>query len=147
MKHLGAQEYLGKRFSSSLGSVGPEVASAISGLYLRIQDSGAVPAGPPFLVAGQPSGGRMEIEVGAPCAPVPEPAPGQHRGHLEASTAAVTRHRGPYDTIGPLYAALFEWAARNGYRPAGNPREVYLNSPSNAASPADYLTELILPIA
>ncbi len=145
VRDLPAQEYLGKRFTSFVGSVGPDVQAALAGLYGRIQDAGAAPAGHPFLIASQPTlKGKMDIEVGAPCAPVPEPAAGQHRGRLEAGKAAVATHRGPYDQIGPVYGALFEWASANGHRPAGPPREVYLNEAQN---PADYLTEVILPIA
>ena len=141
------QEYLGKRFTSVAGSVGSDVQAAFAGLYARIQAGGAAPAGPPFLLASQPTlRGKLEIEVGAPCVPVPEPETGQHRGLIAAGTAAVAVFRGPYDQVGPVYAALYEWAGRNHRRPAGPPREVYLNSPDEVAGPADYLTEVILPI-
>ena len=147
IKDLPGQEYLGTRFTAALGSIGPEVVAAFTTLYGRLQDSGSVATGPPFLIAAPPEQGRLQVEVGAPCSPVPEPAPGQHRGRLLPGKAAVTRHRGPYDQIGGVYTALFEWAARTGHRPAGNPREVYLNSPDEVASPADFLTEVILPIS
>ena len=148
MRDLPAQDYLGKRFPSAVGSVGSEVQAAFAGLYETISSNGATPTGPPFLMASQPTlRGKMDIEVGAPCAPVPAPGAGQHRGRLEAGKAAVAVFRGPYDQIGPIYTALYEWAGRNGHRPAGPPREVYLNSPDEVSGPADYLTEVILPIA
>ncbi len=145
VRDLPAQEYLGKRFTSLVGSVGPDVQSALAGLYGRIQAAGATPTGHPFLIASQPTlKGKMDIEVGAPCAPVPEPGADQHQGRLEAGRAAVATHRGAYDQIGPVYSALFEWVGTHGHRPAGPPREVYLNDVTN---PADQLTEVILPIA
>ena len=148
MRDLPAQEYLGKRFTSGLGSVASDVQAAFAGLYDRIRASGAAPTGPPFLVASQLTlRGKMEIEVGAPCAPVPGPDEGQHRGRLEAGEAAVAVFRGPYDQIGPVYTALYEWALRSDRPPAGPPREVYLNSPDEVEGPADYLTEVVLPIA
>ncbi len=148
VRDLPAQEYLGKRFTSAVGSVGTDVQAAFAGLYARIGSTGAAPTGPPFLIASQPTlQGKMEIEVGAPCAPVPEPEAGQHKGRLEAGKAAVAMFRGPYDQISPVYSALYEWAATNQHRPAGPPRETYLNGPDEATTPADYLTEVILPIA
>lgn len=146
VRDFASQDYLGKRFRSSLGFIGPDVASAINGLYGRIQETGAIPTGPPFLIAGPPMGGKMEIEVGAPCAPVPTPAADQHRGRLEAGKAAVAVHRGPYEKIAPFYPALFDWAAAHGYHPTGSPREVYLNGPNDVTTPDEYLTELVLPI-
>ncbi len=146
VRDFASQDYLGKRFRSSLGFIGPDVASAINGLYGRIQEAGAVPTGPPFLIAGMGIAGQMDIEVGAPCAPVPTPDADQHRGLLPAGKAAVITHRGPYEKIAPLYPALFEWAAAHGQRPTGSPREVYLNGPNDVTSPDEFVTELVLPI-
>jgi effector-binding domain-containing protein len=39
------------------------------------------------------------------------------------------------------------WISENGYRPAGPGREIYLVSPESAQNPADYQTEVALPIA
>lgn len=147
VRELPEQEYLGKSFTSPLGSVGGAVQEGLASLYERIQMVGAVPAGPPFLIASQPLAGSMGIEVGVPCVAVPEPAPGQHRGKLAAGKGAAALYRGPYDQIGGVYSTLFEWTAEQGLRPAGAPREVYLNGPDEVAGPAEYLTEVILPIA
>ena len=144
---LPGQDYLGSRFNSRLETVGVDVQKALAGLYRQIQAAGAAPSGPPFLIASPPSGGSMTIEVGAPCAPIPEPDEGQHRGHLEATTAVIALYRGPYAEVGPAYEAAFSWAATHGYRPSGAPREVYLNGPDEVASPAEYLTQVVLPVA
>ncbi len=141
-----AQDYLGARFTSPMGSVGESVQTSLADLYERLQMTGAVPSGPPFLIASPPAGGSMEIEVGAPCVAVPVPAPGQHAGRLAAGKAAVALFRGPYAEIGNAYATLFKWAGENGYRPAGAPREVYLNGPRDVEGPADFLTEIVLPV-
>lgn len=58
----------------------------------------------------------MEIEVGAPCRPVPAPQSGLYRGRLEACRSAVVVHRGPYDEIGPVYPRRFAWV--NDHQPA-----------------------------
>lgn len=146
IRDVAGQDYLGKRFTSALESVGGDVQAAMRELYQRIESAGSAPSGPPFLITSQPDRGSMSLEAGAPCAPVPEPAGGQHRGRLEPGKAAVALYRGPYDKIGPVYGAIFEWSARQGRRPAGAPREVYLNGPDEVASAADYLTEVVLPV-
>lgn len=147
VRDLAAQEYLGKRLHADLTTVGQAVSAAFGELYQRIAEASATPAGPPFTIPAEPAMGAMDIEVGAPCRTAPEPAPGQHRGRLEACKAAVAIHRGPYDQVGKVYGALFEWAGSHGYRPAGRPREVYLNGPDEVRSPADYVTEIVLPVS
>lgn len=146
LKDLPAQDYLGKRFTASGPAVGQGVQKAFAELYACIGAAGATPVGPPFLTASEPAGGTMEIEVGAPCSPVPEPAAGLHRGRLEAGRAAVTLYRGPYEKISDVYPRLFAWVAEHGHQPAGKPREIYLNGPAEVSKPEDYLTQLQVPI-
>lgn len=142
-----AQEYLGRRFTSRVESVGSDVQAAFARLYGRIADGGAHPTGPPFLVASLPKDGLMDIEVGAPCVPVPEPSEGLHAGRLPGGRFAVLVHRGAYEDLARTYEELFAWIERHGYRADGAVREVYLNAPGEATSPADYLTELVVLIA
>lgn len=146
VKDLPAQDYLGKHITTGPESVGGHIQQAMGDLYACIGEGNSSPAGPPFLIASEPVDGTMEIEVGAPCEPVPTPADGLYRGRLEACRAAVAVYRGPYEEIGPVYARLLTWATEHGHKPAGRTREVYLNGPDEAASPAEYMTELILPL-
>ncbi|HYM65908.1 MAG TPA: GyrI-like domain-containing protein [Patescibacteria group bacterium] len=146
VKELPAVDYLGKNLTAPAAAVGKEVSGAFAQLYGAIAKAGVTPAGPPFLIASEPAGGTMEIEVGAPCMPVPEPDSGLHRGRLEACRAAVTVHHGTYEAIGPVYSRLFAWLFAHGHKAAGKAREVYLNGPDDVATPDDYLTELIVPI-
>lgn len=146
IKELPAQSYLGRAFNSAVGSVGRDVQDAFGRLYARIGEAHSRPIGPPFLIASQPKDGAMQIEVGAPCDPVPEPTEGLHAGRLDATNAAVLLYRGRYEDIGPMYAKVFAWIGQHGYRQSGSPREVYLNGPGEVDSPADYLTEIIVPI-
>lgn len=147
LKDLPAQDYLGKRFTASGAAIGQGVQKAFAELYACIGAAGATPLGPPFLTAAEPVGDTMDIEVGAPCSPVPEPTAELYRGRLEACRAAVTLHRGPYEEIERVYPRLFAWVAEHGHHPAGRAREVYLNGPAEVSTPAEYLTELLVPIA
>lgn len=147
LKDLPAQDYLGKRFTASAAAIGRGVQEAFAELYACIGAAKATPTGPPFLTAAEPVGDTMEIEVGAPCSPVPEPTADLYRGRLEACRAAVTLHRGPYEEIGPVYPRLFAWVTGHGHQPVGKAREVYLNGPDEVSTPVEYLTELMVPIA
>jgi effector-binding domain-containing protein len=147
LKDLPAQDYLGKRFTASGAGIGQGVQKAFAELYACIGASAAAPTGPPFLTAAEPVGDTMDIEVGAPCSPVPEPTGDLYRGRLEACRAAVTLYRGPYEEIAHAYPRLFAWVAEHGHHPVGRAREVYLNGPAEVSKPEEYLTELMVPIA
>lgn len=146
INELPAQDYLGLTMRSPVGSVGQDVQNAFRRLYTRIAEAHSRPDGPPFLIAAPPKDGTIEIEVGAPCTPVPQPTEGLRAGRLEAGRAAVLVYRGPYDGIGPMYTKLFAWIGQHGYRETGPPREIYLNGPDDVKSPADYLTQLVVPV-
>ncbi|OQA04589.1 MAG: Bacterial transcription activator, effector binding domain [bacterium ADurb.Bin400] len=62
-------------------------------------------------------------------------------------TAACILHKGPYSTIGKSYEAVFSWIEGNGYRIVDNPRESYIDGIWNKEDPADWLTEIQVPIA
>lgn len=59
---------------------------------------------------------------------------------------ATTTHVGPYPEVGKAYTALQKSMTDNGRRPAGPPREIYLNEPG-VAPDAELLTEVDRPIA
>jgi DNA-binding transcriptional MerR regulator/effector-binding domain-containing protein len=60
--------------------------------------------------------------------------------------AACVMHKGPYLELGSAYAAVFKWIDGNGYAPADNPRESYIDGVWNKGDPAEWLTEVQVPI-
>lgn len=60
-------------------------------------------------------------------------------------SAATTIHHGAYEEVAPAYHAISSWMANEGWAPAGPPREIYLNDPTEV-SVADQLTEVQWPI-
>jgi Predicted transcriptional regulators len=60
--------------------------------------------------------------------------------------AACVIHKGPYSELRGAYAAVFTWIDDNGYEPSANPRESYIDGIWNKADPADWLTEVQVPI-
>ncbi|MDR1714007.1 MAG: MerR family transcriptional regulator [Coriobacteriales bacterium] len=65
---------------------------------------------------------------------------------LPATTVVSVLHRGPYSTIGAAYGYAYDWLERNGYTPADDPRESYIDGVWNCDSEADWLTELQIPV-
>jgi AraC family transcriptional regulator len=54
-------------------------------------------------------------------------------------------HKGPYDQVAPVYAAIMQYAFKNGYEIAGPPMELYLNDPMEAGE-SETLTEIQQPV-
>ncbi len=50
-------------------------------------------------------------------------------------------HKGPYNQIGTVYAALMEYATNNEYEIIGAPMELWLNNPTEVTE-SDLLTEV-----
>jgi DNA-binding transcriptional MerR regulator len=57
--------------------------------------------------------------------------------------AATIIHKGDYESFDKTYAVIGQWIDSNGYRIAGNPREIYLSPPDGAK---DAVTEIQFPV-
>ena len=65
---------------------------------------------------------------------------------LEPVEAVCIYHRGPYDDLGQAYAFAVNWAQQSGYELTELPRECYIDGIWNKADPAEWLTEIELPV-
>lgn len=65
---------------------------------------------------------------------------------LQPVDAVCAMHQGPYETLGEAYALAVNWAQENGYDLAELARERYIDGMWNKEDPADWLTEIELPI-
>jgi effector-binding domain-containing protein len=115
-------------------------------LFGHLKLLGVDPAGPPFVIyhAFGPAG--MDAEV---CVPVATPVSakgGVESRILPAMTVARTLHVGPYEDLGGAYDAVTDWIRGRGFELAGPMRERYLNSPDDNVSPAEYQTEVEIPV-
>ncbi len=120
---------------------------AFGELFGRLGLLGVPPAGHPFVIYHAFGPSEMDAEV---CVPIAGPAQATGRiksRELAATTVARTLHVGPYEDLGAAYRALTDWIERNGLEAAGPVQERYLNGPGDAASPADFRTEVEIPIA
>lgn len=145
IREVPPQTYLGKRLHVVIpGDVGTPVSQAYAELFSRLAAANVAPSGPPFLIATHPVEGGMDVLVGVPCAEAPAAA-GLVSGTLPGGRVAVTTHRGSYESLAPVYAALSGWILTNGHVMAGPPREVYLTGPE--VPQEQHVTEVFWPIA
>ncbi len=60
--------------------------------------------------------------------------------------AAVILHTGDYKSIRESYNEIFLWIEKNGYKVIDNPRESYIDGIWNKEDPADWTTEVQIPV-
>ncbi len=148
VKEVPAQHVAVLRRHVTAQTISAEVGAGYAALGQAIGMSGAGFAGPPFLVMTQPVDTETagDIELGFPTL-APFPGAGEITGEdWPAGLVASTVHRGRYDESGPAYRALEAWVQEHGHTATAPVREVYLTSPEDTPDPAEYLTELQLPI-
>lgn len=122
------------------------VGSSLAALFAGLGTAGFEPAGPPFVIYHSFGPMELDAEVGVPtAAPIPVTEPVKARV-LPSATVVRTLHVGPYESLSGAYAALSDWVELHGMRVAGPALERYLNDPGTVASPADYQTEVELPV-
>ncbi|TMB96042.1 MAG: GyrI-like domain-containing protein [Chloroflexi bacterium] len=86
-----------------------------------------------------------EIEVGIPVA---RGIVGNERvrpAELPACRAAVLWFTGPYDRLGPVIGAAYEWIEEHSLK-ADLPWEFYHSNPTIDTDPSKYRTELVFPV-
>jgi effector-binding domain-containing protein len=88
----------------------------------------------------------VDVEI---CVPIKKAVSGSDKVkvyELPAVEAACIILKGPYEGLTPAYGALMAWIETSGYQPSGPSREIYLSSPYDKKNPADYVTEIQLPV-
>jgi len=123
-------------------------------LFAAVAEAGLSPTGPPMarfdLDLADPD--DADYEVAVPIALGPHGTMPDNIGDVRSDTmpahyALVTTHKGPYEEIGAGYAALTEELNSLGYAITGPASEVYLVGSDGGAAPADFITEVRLPVA
>lgn len=96
---------------------------------------------------------QVDVEIGVPVAwpvanlrPVTESVPGEvGASELPGGRAAITIHRGTYDTLSQTYDRLHDWLHQQGHPEGAGPWESYVDDPSEVAID-DLRTEVIWPL-
>ncbi|GLZ27935.1 hypothetical protein Lesp02_01250 [Lentzea sp. NBRC 105346] len=136
------------RVHTSTAKIGDAVGQGFKELYEFAARSGAVPTGPPQLAYPgefEPYG-EVDLDLYLPISRTPAANGDVDVVELPGGPAAQAFHRGGHEDISAAYEAVFEWIHEHGRHQAGPPRELYLNGPNDTSSPADYLTEVVVPL-
>jgi effector-binding domain-containing protein len=123
------------------------IGQSYAKLYGRLDGLSVTTRGMPFVIYHAFGPGVVDAEVCLPLAAVVADSGEMTSRVLPAATVARTVHLGPYDRLGDAYGELSEWIGDHGFVVVGVARERYLNEPGPDVAPADYLTEIDLPIA
>jgi effector-binding domain-containing protein len=153
IQQLDPQPVLSIRATVQIAELAEAMGDRLAALSGYLQQSGARPAGSPFVRYHTFGESETDMEVGIP---VVEPVAGEGRiaaGALPGGPATTTWHLGPHDRLGDAYARLEAGRTAHGREPAGAPWEVYhwINpgqdrGPASSPDPSSWRTQLIQPI-
>ncbi len=137
--------------TATLDGLQKAMAECLPAVFMHCQSNNIAMAGPPFTRYLAMTRGSVTIAAGMPITAPSEDA-GEGDGLISAcdlpgGDIAVTVHVGPYQTLGETHAALEAWVKAQGRQPAGPPWETYITDPGEVPNPADWRTEVCLPLA
>jgi DNA-binding transcriptional MerR regulator len=137
IKDVPEQAVLVIRQRTHLDQLSKIIPVAIDEVHARMQAVGAQFAGPPLVVyPWMDEDGNIDVETGWPVDGEFPGAGGVEYSKLPAGTVLAYRHRGPYD----------ELVEREGLTTDGGAREIYMTDPQEVTDPADWVTEIQIPI-
>ncbi len=149
VKDLPAQHVVSAHIHTPFAQLGSTFAEEVGRILGHVSPLGGWAVGAPFAIYyNQPfSPGDVDVEIAVPVsAGVAVNEEELRTKDLPPARAACTVHSGSYGAIGEAYKEIFDWLAKAGRSAAGPPREVYLVGPAQTDRPAEYLTEIEVPI-
>ena len=153
IREIEPQPILSIRGKIKTPQLGEAMGDRIGALSSYLEQSGAQPAGPPFVRYHAFDESNADFELGIP---VVEAVAGEGRieaGELAGGPAITTWHIGAHDKLGEAYARVEAALNEHGREPDGPPREVYHwidftkgGDDPGMPDPTTWRTELILPV-
>jgi len=126
-----------------------DISQLYSTLFKHTGRHRARPAGPALAIYYDEGYRESDIDVEA-AVPLSKDIPDGERVKVRELPAveemACTVHKGSYDNFSEPYSRLMTWIEANGYRVRGPNREVYIKGPGLLTKPANYVTELQIPV-
>jgi effector-binding domain-containing protein len=134
----------------AVAAIGDDMGRLIGELLEWVTKEGLQTAGPPFAVyhssPEEMARGVIQFEVGIAFVGEVQEGGNIHIKTFPAQNVLSAIHKGPYSQIAPVYAALMEYATKNGYEVIGPPMELWLTNPMEVAE-SELLTEVRFPVA
>lgn len=137
------QPVLAIRTRTPVGALPQQIGKAYAAIAAYLDELGEAPQGAPYTAYFNMDMDDLDVEMGFPVSRA-LPAKGEIKpGAIPAGKQAAAMHKGPYSAMEPVYKALAEWTARQGFEPAGISYEFYCNSPMEAPE-EELLTRVVL---
>ncbi|HEX8229847.1 MAG TPA: GyrI-like domain-containing protein [Chloroflexia bacterium] len=125
LQQLELQPVLSIRGTIPVAELGATMGERLGALSSYLQQSGARPAGPPYVLYHTFGDTQTDFELGVP---LREPVAGEGEissGELPGGPAVTTWHTGPHDKLGEAYARIAAWMKEQDREPDGPGWEVY----------------------
>lgn len=119
---------------------------AIQEVMSVVGAQGAQPAGPLFARYLRMGSGEVEVEIGVPLSRPIEPEGRITISSLPGGSALRAVHQGSYEELYSSWDQFGRWVAENGHEPDEGLWESYVAGPETSSDPAEWRTELILPL-
>ncbi len=149
IRELPAQRAACVEMRSALDRIGPDCEQAFGRVMGTLGAAGVVPTGP--CVIGYPEEDfdpeSFRAFVGVPVAADMPDESGLKMVDFSGGRAAVGTLVGPYEGLGPAWRDVHTWVLEQGLKIGAMPYEVYRVDPTQAASPAELVTEIVIPVA
>jgi effector-binding domain-containing protein len=139
-----AQPTLSIRTRAAVQDLPAAMGRCFGAIVTYVMSLGQQPVGPAYAGYFNMDMADLDVEIGFGLA---SPLPGQGdiaATWLPAGEVASTIYEGPYDDIGPAYAALTAWVQEQGRQPSGAAYEYYLNDPNLSNEPPR--TRIVFPL-
>jgi effector-binding domain-containing protein len=151
IKETPKQPVVTVRRHTTFDKLGETMTESMRAILGCVEPKGAWPTGAPFAIYHnapfRPD--DVDVEFGVPlsdtCTAVGTSAE-IAASELPPGSVAFAVHEGPYEEISAAYAALDDWLRKSGRHLAGPPREIYLVGPNQTGDPAEYRTEIDVPL-
>ena len=118
----------------------------IGELMATVAAQGIAPAGPWFTHHRRRPTDTFDFEISVPVTAPVSAAGRVQPGEWPAMKVARTVHHGPYEGLADAWGEFIDWIETNGHNPAPDLYECYLAGPESGSDPANWRTELNLPL-
>lgn len=133
------------RTRAPLAEVPGRMGQMFHELQQRASARGLTMAGPPFARYHDHDPAAVDFEVGMPIGEDASSDDGLCVCTM-GGTAATALHVGPYEQLEETFAEVLAWLAARDHAPAGPMWEVYLTDPRQVPDPAEYRTQVYVPL-
>ncbi len=120
--------------------------TAINEIAAALSSQGMAPAGPLFAHHLTTSAKTFDFEVGFPVAAPVQSSGRVKNGELPGGRIAHTVYQGDYEGLFRAWSEFGEWMKRERQTGRGDLWEIYVAGPESSPDPANWRTELCLPL-